>query len=280
MPDRSSFEAVVVSWNAAEHLKACLGSLSPQVARTVVVDNASSDHSVETARRIGADVVEAGSNLGFGRAANRGMALTTAPYVLIINPDAMIMAGSVAAMASVLDSTPDAAVVGPRIVTADGSPYPSARAFPSLMSSVGHGFVGLFSTRNRWSDAYLHPARPDWIAGTAMLVRRTAFEAVGGFDERYFMYVEDVDLCWRLAAAGWTVAVADDALVRHVVGASSEQRPYRMIVEHHRSLWRFACRSQRGIARAGLPLIAAGLVGRAGLSVLRRVVSRRSPALH
>ncbi len=271
---------MVVSWNAAPYLAVCLEALRGEVARTVVVDNASHDGSVCLAAATGAEIINSGSNLGFGRAANRGVAATTAPYVLLLNPDAEVRPGAVAGMVAVLDDDPEVGVVGPRIVTRDGTTYPSARAFPSLGAAFGHGFLGLVRPRNRWSEAYLRPDRPDWVAGTAMLLRRSAFEAVGGFDEDYFMYVEDVDFCWRLGLAGWRVAVAETAVVSHVVGASSEQHPYRMIIEHHRSLWRFARRSQRGFGRVALPCVAVALAGRAVLSAVRRLVMRRAPAMH
>ncbi len=88
------------------------------------------------------------------------------------------------------------------------------------------------------------------MSGACFLVRRSAFEQVGGFDEAYFMYLEDVDLCWRLGRAGWRVAYVPTAEVTHLQGVSTDRHPYRMIVEHHRSLLRFAARSSRGLAAA------------------------------
>ena len=112
------------------------------------------------------------------------------------------------------------------------------------------------------------------MSGACFLVRRTAFEAVGGFDESYFMYAEDVDLCWRLGLAGWRVAYAPTAEVTHLQGRSTDRHPYRMIVEHHRSLLRFASRSSTGWRRLLLPLVAVGAAVRVGLACVARVAGR------
>ena len=118
----------------------------------------------------------------------------------------------------------------------------------------------------------------EWVSGTAMLVRRTAFEEVGGFDEDYFMYVEDVDLCWRLRKAGWDVRYAPTAGVVHAIGGSSEARPLRMIAAHHRSLLRFAVRTTSGPRRLLLPVVAVGLVVRGCGAAVLRAVRRKPPA--
>ena len=104
------------------------------------------------------------------------------------------------------------------------------------------------------------------MSGACFLVRRSAFEEVGGFDEAYFMYAEDVDLCWRLGRAGWRAAYVPAAEVTHLQGVSTDPHPYRMILEHHRSLLRFAVRSSSGWRRALLPLVTVGLAVRAGLA--------------
>ena len=219
-----------------------------------------------------------GANLGFGSGANRGFAATANPYVLLLNPDAVVVAGAVAAMCEVLDAEPETGVVGPEVVNMDGTRYPSARAFPNMVDAIGHGALGLVVPGNRWSARYRSPDQIDWVSGTAMLLRRTALERIGGFDESYFMYVEDVDLCWRLRAAGWKVRYLPTATVRHRIGGSSEQRPYRMIVSHHRSLWRFARSTTTGLSRLALPVVALGLVTRSVVASISRFVRKRPPA--
>jgi N-acetylglucosaminyl-diphospho-decaprenol L-rhamnosyltransferase len=275
-------DVVVVSYRSAADLAACLGSVlaqEPAPASVTVVDNGSDDGSVGVATAHGGvDVIALDRNIGFAAAANRGVAAGSAPSVLVLNPDAVLAPGALAALRAALAADPGLAAVTASISDPDGSPYPSARRFPSLPTAAAHAVLGLVRPANRWSRSYLNPTEPDWIAGTAFLARRAALEAVGGFDERYFMYVEDVDLCWRWRQGGWRVGVARDAAVTHRIGGSTESVPYRMIVEHHRSLWRFAVRTRRGPARLALPLVAVGLVVRAALAAVLRTVRRRPPA--
>ena len=284
-PDSSaSVDVVIVNFNAGAFLPPCLASLANEaVGRIIVVDNDSNDdsHALVTALSVTAGNVcwlQTGSNLGFGRAANRGVAAAQSEFVLLLNPDTVVLPGAVATLAACLASSDDVGIVGPEVVNADGSRYPSARAFPDLIDAMGHGALGLVAPRNRWSARYRNPDRVDWVSGTAMLLRRSAFEQVGGFDETYFMYVEDVDLCWRLRSAGWSVRYEPSATVRHSIGGSSEQQPYAMIVAHHRSLWRFARTTTTGLRRIALPAVAVGLLLRTLASSAVRFVRKRPPA--
>ncbi|MDQ3897395.1 MAG: glycosyltransferase family 2 protein, partial [Actinomycetota bacterium] len=262
--------AVVVSYNSAAYLPDCLRSLrSEGIGDVVVVDNASSDGSVAAVRAAdpGATVVETGANLGFGSGANRGVAASTGDYVLVLNPDTVVEPGTVKALAEALERDPGLAVVGPRMEHEDGSLYPSVRRFPNLAVALGHAFLGLVWPRNRFTRSYRMldwdhdraAADVDWVGGACFLVRRAAFDAVAGFDEAYFMYVEDVDLCWRLGRAGWRIGYEPGGRVVHALGGSSRFAPYRMIAEHHRSLLRFVSKSTVGPRRALLPVVAAGL---------------------
>jgi len=265
--------AVVVSFNSASYLPDCLRSLrSEGVAEVVVVDNASSDGSVGAARAAdrAVRVLETGANVGFGTAANRGVEATECDYVLVMNPDTVVEPGTVKALAEALDTDPGLAVVGPRMENVDGSLYPSVRRFPDLTVAVGHAFLGLVWSGNPYTRRYRmldwdhdHPAADiDWVGGACLLVRRQAFDLVGGFDEAYFMYVEDVDLCWRLGQAGWRIGYEPAGRVVHALGGSSRMVPYRMIAEHHRSLMRFVSKSSVGARRTLLPVVAAGLAVR------------------
>jgi N-acetylglucosaminyl-diphospho-decaprenol L-rhamnosyltransferase len=280
-------DVVVVNFNAARFLDACLTSIERSIEgngntainRILVVDNTSTDASQAiVAKHQKVEWLQTGANLGFGRAANRGFAATNAPYVLIINPDTELDPNAIGEMAVILNENPTAGVVGPQVLNADGTRYPSARSFPNLLDAAGHAFIGLITPDNPWSRRYLNPGKIDWVSGTAMLLRRTAFDSVGGFDENYFMYVEDVDLCWRLRQQAWAVAVAEKALVTHHIGGSSELRPTRMIVAHHRSLLRFETRTATGPRRLMLPLVALGLAIRALASMTTRALRRTAPA--
>ena len=275
-------DVVIVNFNAAGHLDACLASVvgAGGVNSVTVVDNASTDCSAAiVSGHPGVRWLPTGANLGFGRAANRGVASTSAPLVLVLNPDAVVLPGAIEILVATLAVRTRCAAIGPRVENPDGTLYPSARAFPNLVDAIGHGFVGLLRPDNRWSRRYLAGDRVDWVSGTAVLVRRGAFEAVGGFDEDYFMYVEDVDLCWRLRDAGWDVHYEPAAGVVHVIGGSSEGRALRMIAAHHRSLWRFAARTTRGPQRLMLPLVAVGLAVRAVGAGLKRAVRHKPPAV-
>jgi N-acetylglucosaminyl-diphospho-decaprenol L-rhamnosyltransferase len=145
---------------------------------------------------------------------------------------------------------------------------------PGVVDAVGHGLLAFFwpenpfTRRYRQLDADPATARDvDWVSGCAVWLRRDALDAVGGWDERYFMYVEDVDLCARLRGAGYRVRYEPAGNVQHVQGASTARRPYRMIVEHHRSLWRFARVRFTGWRAALLPFAGAYLSVRALLAV-------------
>lgn len=230
--------------------------------------------------------VEPGRNLGYGSGANRGVAavlgavkpprivanstdsnvddsVSSIEYVLICNSDISMEPGAIATMTAALDLHPTWALVGPRILTTEGTTYPSARPFPSMLDAAGHVLLSMIRPKNRFTERY----RPnisldakvevvDWVSGACMLVRANAFEDLGGFDEAYFMFAEDMDLCWRAGQAGWQVGFVPGASVMHVHGASTRQNPYKMILEHHRSALRFANQTLKGWHRAGLPAAA------------------------
>ncbi|MGH9091369.1 MAG: glycosyltransferase [Acidimicrobiales bacterium] len=259
--------AVVVDYCAGDVLAACVASLlDERVGRVVVVENGPGDgaRAALAASGLAVPVVVPGRNLGYGAGANRGMAASgDSPYVLVCNPDLRVHAGAVAALVAALEARPSWAVVGPRVVTPDGGTYPSVRRFPSMADAAGHALLALFKPDNRFSRRYRppdgagdEPAAADWVSGACFLARREALEELGGFDEAYFMFAEDMDLCWRAHRAGWGVGVEPAAVVTHEEGVSRRRHPYRMLVAHHRSALRFAVRTTTGWRRAALPLAA------------------------
>jgi N-acetylglucosaminyl-diphospho-decaprenol L-rhamnosyltransferase len=282
----ASITAVVVNYNAGSALCDCVASLEAGgVGETVVVDNASVDDSMELLARRSprARPIRSVRNLGYGRGANVGARATTGEYLLVCNPDLVAGPEAVRRLATVLDDSPKVALVGPMLRERSGAVYPSGREFPGMAEAVGHGFVGLFWGGNPWTLRYRrigqeqHRARDaDWVSGAFFLVRRDAFDEIGGFDERYFMYVEDVDLCWRLRKAGWTIRYEPGAEVVHQQGLSTSRHPYRMLVAHHRSIWRFARQTASGRERALLPIVALGLGTRLLLAWAEHFVSPRS----
>jgi N-acetylglucosaminyl-diphospho-decaprenol L-rhamnosyltransferase len=274
--------AVVVNYNAGHHLLDCVRSLEEEgVTEIVVVDNDSSDGSAQALARARPDValVAAGANLGYGTAANRGAARCGGELILVSNPDVTLEPGALKSLVAALDADDGLGLVGPRIEDPEGSLYPSPRTFPALGDALGHAFLGLAMPGNRFTRRYrmldwdhTRAGRVDWVSGSCFLARRRAWDALAGFDEAYFMYAEDVDLCWRAQQAGWRVGFEPAARVTHVQGVSTDLAAYRMILAHHRSLLRFSYRSTAGWRRALLPLVAVGLGLRAALACAERTL--------
>jgi N-acetylglucosaminyl-diphospho-decaprenol L-rhamnosyltransferase len=271
--------AVIVNYEAGPLLIDCVRSVladtSAGPVELVVVDNGSRDGSIEALHAVFPEVrvVRSPGNVGYARGANFGIAASYGPVVAVFNPDLTVTPGSAGALVARLEQDARLGAVGPRVRNRDGSDYPSARRLPSIPVAVGHGLLGLwwpsnpFTTRYRQLDADAAHGRPvDWVSGSAVWLRRDALDEVGGWDERYFMYMEDVDLCWRLRRGGFRVAYEPAGAVVHVQGAVTSRHPYRMLVEHHRSAWRFARRRFRGARVALLPFAAVYLVFRAMLA--------------
>ena len=291
MGESPRWAAVVVNYESGPLLVDCVRSLlddaSAGPSDVVVVDNGSTDGSVDRLRRAFPEVavVGPGRNLGYAGAANRGIGATRAPVVAVCNCDARIHPGTAAALLARFDAEPEVGAAGPAVFDEDGTRYPSARNEPSTGDAVGHAVVGLVRSDNPFTRRYREldadPTAPrdvDWVSGAAIWLRRAALDTVGGWDERYFMYVEDVDLCARLRQAGWRIVYEPGGAVTHVHGASTDRHPYRMIAEHHRSLLRFASSRWHGAKRA-LLVPAAGFLGvRAGVAMgVQAVLPRGGP---
>jgi N-acetylglucosaminyl-diphospho-decaprenol L-rhamnosyltransferase len=271
--------AVVVDHDAGPLLAQCVRSLlSDDAERVVVVENGA-PKSVRTALaslttehpRADVVVVRPDRNLGYGAGVNRGLAVLAGmpsppPWVLVCNADLRLHPGALSTLRRTLEERPAWAMVGPRIFNQDGTVYPSARRFPDFADAAGHALIALFKPDNRFTKRY-NPGVPegdgvaeaDWISGSCFLARRDALEQLGGFDEAYFMYAEDMDLCWRAHHAGWGVGFAGAASITHVQGVSTARHPYRMMLAHHRSALRFTVRTTSGWRRVAIPLAAAVL---------------------
>jgi len=205
------------------------------------------------------------------------------PYVLICNPDLLVHPGALSQLVEGLDAEPAWAIIGPRILDPRGLPYPSARSYPSMTDAVGHALLGVVRPENRFTRRYRSPdgageamAAAGWVSGACFLARRSAMEELGGFDESYFMFAEDMDLCWRAHQAGWGVGVQPAAVVTHAEGVTRKRHPYRMLVAHHRSALRFANRTTGGWRRAALPLAAIVLGARLAVACVSRAIGSES----
>lgn len=223
-------DVVVVSYNSRGELRGCIEPLAPlEDVHVVVVDNASSDGSLEAVADLPVERIALRRNGGFGHGCNAGWRAGQAPYVLFLNPDARIGAASLERLAGVLEVTPGAGAVAPRIAHADGTLDYSQRRFPRLRSTYARAFFlhRIFPTAS-WVDelvreaaAYAAPGSPDWVSGACILVRRSVLQELGGFDEGFFMYCEDIDLCRRLRDAGHELLYEPAAAVVHRGGASA-----------------------------------------------------------
>jgi N-acetylglucosaminyl-diphospho-decaprenol L-rhamnosyltransferase len=230
----------IVSYNTREHLRACLESVAPErPVETVVVDNNSTDGSVEMVRKEFPDVeLIKAENRGYGAGANRAFAATTAPYVLLLNTDTVLQPGALQALADHLDAHPEAGIVGPRLLNSDGSLQPSCAPFPYPLSKLVRWFP---NARHRYLPSWSHdaPRRVPYVLGAALALRRSAVEEVGGFDERFFMYFEETDLAMRLDRRGWETHFTPATEVVHEGGASTRQLSAPMLLELYRSMARY-----------------------------------------
>jgi N-acetylglucosaminyl-diphospho-decaprenol L-rhamnosyltransferase len=287
-PVPEAVAAVVVDHDTGPLLSGCVRSLLDDgVATVVVVENGAPGGAEAALGELLTDgpegrvrVVRPGANLGYGAGVNRGLAALAAgsspEWVLVSNPDLEVHPGTLDALRRALEANPAWALVGPRIFTDAGEVYPSVRAFPSFTDAAGHALLAVFKPDNPFTKRY-NPGTPEgdvvtgagWVSGSCFLARRSALEELGGFDESYFMYLEDTDLCWRAHHAGWGVGFAGTAAVTHIQGVSTARDPYRMMVAHHRSALRFTFRTTTGWRRLALPLAVLVLGARLAMATLR-----------
>jgi hypothetical protein len=309
---------VILNWNTRKLLEACLRSLlhsQPGLALEVlVVDNASEDDSREMVRRLFPEVRLLCNpvNIGFGAGNNSALPQTAGRYVLFLNSDTVVTEGALVKMVCYADAHPDIGILGPKLLNPDGSLQYSCRSYPNL----GTGFfrntpLGRLMPKNKFTSDYLlqdwdhaTPRDVDWVSGAALMIRRTLLEQIGGFDEEFFMYCEDVDLCWRANHAPlpseiaserdehplladdavqskiqnpkskmettWRVNYYPASVIYHHIGKSSDQVPARMTYEFHRSQYLFY--KKHYVASYSLllrPLVPTGIALRAAGQIVR-----------
>ena len=213
---------IVVNWNAGPALLDCLASVGAAGGtETILVDNASTDGSIAAVRQRHPDVhiIETGSNLGFAAGANRGAQAARGDVLVFLNPDARAEPGAIATLADALTTTPGAGIAGGGLVDAAGRWQPGAARFHPVAHLLLDTTPGRLAARARRT-----PHVVDWVYGTFMAVRRDAFRQLGGFDESYFLYGEDLDLCHRAAAIGLRTIHVPDARAVHGANVSAAQR--------------------------------------------------------
>lgn len=250
---RHPISAIVVNYNAGPLLERCVAAASPQVGELFVIDNASTDNSIETlvvALSFGLRVIHNPYNLGFAAACNIGIRHATGEFVLFLNPDCTLAPNTVARLVEVLDAEPRAGMVGGLLLNPDGTEQGGGRrAIPTPWRAFVRGF-GLYRLARRWPrlffDFHLHrqplPSEPievEAISGAFMLVRRAAIDSVGLWDEGYFLHCEDLDWCLRFRRQGWKILFVPSARATHQLGVSSRSRPWFVEWHKHRGMLRF-----------------------------------------
>jgi N-acetylglucosaminyl-diphospho-decaprenol L-rhamnosyltransferase len=255
---------VTVTYSPGAHLERFLSSLTLATERPVNVlmaDNGSEDGVPEEAvqRYPNATLLRMDGNLGYGTAVNRAVAVAESDeFVIIANPDVVWGPGSIDELMAAAKRWPRAASFGPLIRDPDGSVYPSARHLPGFVRGGMHAVVGFVWKGNPWTRDYrqedVQPSERavGWLSGSCLLVRREAFEAIRGFDERYFMYMEDVDLGDRFGRAGWQNVYVPSAEILHDKGHSTGRDPARNLRAHHESTYLYLSDRHFGWWRAPL----------------------------
>ncbi|XVS63685.1 glycosyltransferase family 2 protein [Actinosynnema sp. CA-299493] len=273
---------VTVTYSPGETLDTFLSTLAAATTRPVSVvlaDNGSTDGVPERAAAEHPHVtfVPTGGNLGYGAGANRGVASlpSSVGWVVIANPDLSWGVGSLDKLLEAAKRWPRGGAFGPLIREPSGAVYPSARLLPSMGRGLGHALFAVVWPANPWSREYRQAAAtPEertagWLSGSCLLMRREAFDSVDGFDPRYFMYFEDVDLGDRLGRAGWLNVYVPEADVVHIGGHSTKHASKRMLAAHHSSAYRYLADRHRGPLWAPVMLAV-----RAGLALRLRLMTR------
>ncbi|MBZ8176860.1 glycosyltransferase [Corynebacterium poyangense] len=244
---------ITVTYSPGRYLRTFLDSLPSATTHNIVVimaDNGSTDGAPEAAQCDDVILLPTGGNIGYGAAINAALREVDRlgignDFVLIANPDAVFDPNSIDQLLECAARHPRGAAFGPRIREADGSTYPSARALPTLSNGIGHAILGGIWVSNPFSRAYKDDLNMDqereagWLSGSCLLLRRSALNEIGGFDERYFMYMEDVDLGDRLRRAGWTSIFCPTSVITHAKGHAAGSRPRLTLKAHHDSAYRY-----------------------------------------
>jgi N-acetylglucosaminyl-diphospho-decaprenol L-rhamnosyltransferase len=248
----AGLDVAIVAYRSRDLLRACLGSLRQNPASTtmhvVVVDNNSRDGTVEMVREefTEVDLVDSVANLGFAAATNLAIRRGAAPYVLALNPDTIMRSGTLDHLLALMDAHPEVGIAGCRLELADGSlDHAAKRSFPTPLSALGHFTSvgrrpGARGRLAQYRAPGIEEGPVDAVNGAFMLIRRAALDEIGLFDEGYWMYMEDLDLCYRFAQAGWVTWYEPAVAVTHIKGGTSgKYRSLRLNRAFHYGMYRF-----------------------------------------
>ena len=259
-----ALDVVIVSYQSRALLERCLQSLAAHgpsgPLRIIVVDNSSTDGTVASVRREfpQVELIESNANVGFARAVNAGIRAGSAPYVLVLNPDTELRPRTLDVLLELMETRPEIGIAGCRLERADGSlDHAARRSFPTPVGALAH-LVGIGKHVSRGPLAqYRAPdvsdGRVDAVNGAFMLIRRSALADVGLFDEAYWMYMEDLDLCYRFAQAGWTTWYEPSVGAMHIKGGSARRsRSPKLTAAFYRSMARFVRAHPESVGRPWL----------------------------
>jgi GT2 family glycosyltransferase len=279
-----NLSVIILNWNAREWLERSIGSaLSQDVGarsfEVILVDNASSDGSAQFAQELFPQItiLAMDENLGFAAGNNVGIDASRGDVVLLLNPDTITHPGAFSALLDFMEAHPECGIAGPKLLNKDDTLQYSCRHFATLEAGFFRNTpLGRLFPKNRATRDYLmkdvshdEAMLVDWVSGAAMVIRREVIEAIGALDEEYFMYVEDVDLCYRAKQADWQTWYAPDGVITHAIAQSSNKNPRPMIIAFHKSMFRFFRKHYLGKLYPGwlTPIVAAGLAVRVGLVI-------------
>lgn len=280
MDTSTPLRIITVAYNPGDELRAFVDSLAIATSRPyelVICDNGQDPTVVDAiAQDSGAHVLRSGENLGYGKAINAGAEGYKGQWFVLANPDVCFEAGSIDILLDETQYWPRGGAFGPRILTTKGEVYPSARRFPRLIAGSGHTILKGIWKSNPFSKWYHggnlsgHSRSTDWLSGACLLIRREAFEEVGGFDDDYFMFFEDTQLGKDMREKRWRSVYVPQAHVQHDTSKSWRDKPAPMIIAHHESAEKYFAKTHpkawqaplRAVINAGLRLHSRIAVGR------------------
>lgn len=284
------YDIIIVNYNSTQYAIQCIESIyriaKNRNVNVIVVDNASTDMPKEIMNRFPRiQYHENNKNLGFAKGVNLAARKTSAKFILLINPDAILLDGFFDSIYDYIADNENVAVLGPKIFEQNGDIQGSARKFPTALTSLfGRKspltklFPNNIITKKEFMcfhDNGKDAVDVDWVSGACMIIKREAFEAIGGFDESFFLYWEDADLCKRLKDRGWRIKYYHRAAVMHSVGMSSNTRPIASICHFHYSCYKYFVKHARGIQKMFKPISILGLSLRCLFVILLNILKQK-----
>lgn len=275
-------DIIIVNYNSTDYAIKCIDSITTSAnslkTNIVVIDNGSFDYPERVKKSFpNVHLILNNENFGFAKAINSALKKTSSDTVTIVNPDTVILNGFFKKAVQYLNVNQNVAIVGPQILDFDGSVQGSARKFPTVLTSIfgrKSPLTKFFPNNPVTKREFVcfnilgkDPVEVDWVSGACMVIRRKAIDEVGGFDERYFMYWEDTDLCKELQDIGWRIVYLPEAKIYHHVGISSNSKPTLSIYNFHKSCYLLCRKHAKGLKRCFIPLVLFGLAIRCLLVV-------------